>query len=56
MCYHIDSEVPPQEAPELMLPDQSPHSHVIYLQEKANRLWARQVDLKAAEAGLECQR
>jgi hypothetical protein len=56
MCYHIDSEVPPQEAPELMPSDQSPRSHVIYLQEKVNRLWARQVDLKDVEAGLECQR
>jgi hypothetical protein len=29
---------------------------VAYLQEKANRLRARQVDLEAAEAELECQR
>ena len=32
MCYHIDSEAQPKEAPELMPPDQSPRSHAPYLQ------------------------
>jgi hypothetical protein len=31
MCYHIDGEVPPEEAPKLTPLDQSPRSHVIYL-------------------------
>ena len=31
MCYHINGEVPPKEAPKLTLPDQSPHSRTIYL-------------------------
>jgi hypothetical protein len=29
---------------------------VIYLQEEEDHLWARQVDLEAAEAELKCQR
>jgi hypothetical protein len=36
--------------------DQSPHSHVAYLQEKADHLRARQVNLEAVEAELERQR
>jgi hypothetical protein len=38
MCYHIDGEVPLEEAPKLTPLDQSPYSHAIYLQEKADRL------------------
>ena len=52
MCYHINGE----EAPRLTPLDQSPRSHAAYLQEKRDRLWARQVDLEAAEAELEHQR
>ena len=56
MCYHIDGEVPANEAPKVMPPDQSPRSHVNYLQEKAARLQARRVDLEATKAKLERQR
>jgi hypothetical protein len=56
MCYHIDGEVPLEEAPELTPLDQSPHSHAIYLQEKVDCLRALHVDLEAAEAELERQR
>ena len=56
MCHHTDIEVLPKEAPRLTLPDQSPRNHVAYLQEKEDRLRARQVDLEATEAELECQR
>jgi hypothetical protein len=56
MCYHTDGELLLEEVPGLMPPDQSPRSRAIYLQEKADRLRARQVDLEAAEAELECQR
>jgi hypothetical protein len=31
MCYHIDDEVQPEEAPELMPLDLSPCSYVSYL-------------------------
>jgi len=31
MCYHINSEVLTEEAPELTPPDQSAHSHTNYL-------------------------
>jgi hypothetical protein len=47
MCYHIDDEVQPEEAPELITLDLSPCSHVSYLQEKADRLRNWQVDLEA---------
>jgi hypothetical protein len=56
MYYHIDNEVQPKEAPGLTPSDQSPRSHAANLQEKVNRLRARQVDLEAAEAELERQR
>jgi hypothetical protein len=56
MCYHINGEVPAEEAPELTPPDLSPRSHVNYLQEKANRLRARQEDLEATEAELRHQK
>jgi hypothetical protein len=56
MCYHIDGEVLPDEAPRLTPPDQSPHSHMAYLQEKADRLQARQVNLEAAKVELKHQR
>jgi hypothetical protein len=29
MCYHIDGEVPPEEAPKLTPPDQSPQRHAL---------------------------
>jgi len=54
MCYHIDGKDHAKEAPGLMSPNQSPRSRVAYLQEKADRLRARKVDLEAAEAELEC--
>jgi hypothetical protein len=38
MCYHIDGEVPIEEAPELTPSDLSPCSRVNYLQEKVDRL------------------
>ena len=56
MCYYINGEVPTDEAPKLMPPDLSPRSHTNYLQEKADRLRARQVDLEATEAEIEHQR
>jgi hypothetical protein len=56
MCYHIDGEVLVKEAPGLTPSDPSPRSRAAFLQEKEDRLWARQVDLEAAEAELECQR
>jgi len=56
MCYNIDGEDPTEEAPGLTPLDQSPHSLAAYLQEKADRLRARQVDLEATEAELERQR
>jgi hypothetical protein len=40
MCYHIDGEDPIEEAPMLMLPDQSTRSRANYLREKAARLQA----------------
>ena len=56
MWYHIDGEVLAEEALRLMPPNQSPHSHVAYLQEKEDHLWAWQVDLEVIEAEVECQR
>ena len=56
MCYHIDGEVLVEEAPRLTPLDQSPHSHMAYLQEKEDHLRAQQVDLEGIEAELECQR
>ena len=56
MCYNINYEDQPKEAPRLMPPDQSPCSHAIYLSEKADHLRARQVDLEAGEVELERQR
>jgi hypothetical protein len=41
MCYHINNEVLPKEASELMPLDQSPYSHATFLQEKADRLQSR---------------
>ena len=38
MCYNVDGEVLPKEAPGLMPQDQSPCSHAANLQEKADRL------------------
>jgi hypothetical protein len=55
MCYHIDGKVPTKEVHELMPLDQSPRSHVNYLQEKVARLQALQVDLEAAEVELKRQ-
>jgi hypothetical protein len=40
MCYHIDGEVQPEEAPGLTPSDQSPRNRAAYLQ-KADRLRAR---------------
>jgi hypothetical protein len=56
MCYHINGEVLAEEAPRLTPSDQSPCSCTTYLQEKEDHLRARQVDLEAVEAELECQR
>jgi hypothetical protein len=56
MCYHIDDEVLAEEVPRLTPSDQSPHSRSAYLQEKYDRLRARQVDLETAKAELERQR
>ena len=53
MCYHINSEVPTAKAPKLTPPDLSPRSRMNYLQEKADRLRAEQVDLEATEVELE---
>jgi hypothetical protein len=44
MCYHIDGEVLAEEAPGLTPLDHSPRSRLAYLQEKEERLRARQVD------------
>ena len=55
MCYHVDGDDHAEKAPRLTPPDESPCSRVAYLQEKADRLCARQVDLEAIEAELECQ-
>ena len=52
MCFHVDGDDLAEEAPRLMPLDLSPHSCVAYLQEKADRLHAHQVDLEAAEAEL----
>jgi hypothetical protein len=38
MCYHIDDEVPVEEAPELTPLDLSPYSRANYLQGKVDRL------------------
>ena len=38
MCYHIDGEDPVEEASDLTLWDQSPHSYANYLLEKVARL------------------
>jgi hypothetical protein len=56
MCYHIDGEVPADEALKLMPSDQGPRSHANHLWEKAARLQARQVDLEAIEEELKRQR
>jgi hypothetical protein len=56
MCYHIDGEVLAEEALGLTPPDHSPCSRSAYLQEKEERLRARQVDLETTEAELEHQR
>jgi hypothetical protein len=56
MCYHTNGEVLlEEEAPKLTPLDQSPR-RVAYLHEKVDHLRARQVDLEAAKAELECQR
>ena len=54
MCYHVDGDDLAEEVPGLTPRYQSPHSRTAYLQEKADRLRAGQVDLEATEAGLEC--
>ena len=41
MCYHIDCDIVSKEALGLTTSDQSPHSHMAYLQEKVDRLRAR---------------
>ena len=41
MSYHVDGDDLAEEAPGLTLSDQSPRSHVAYLQEKADRLHAQ---------------
>jgi hypothetical protein len=56
MCYHVDTEVPVDKAPEFTPLNLSPYSRTNHLQEKVDRLRARQVDLEAAEAELEHQR
>jgi hypothetical protein len=56
MCYHVDSEVPADKALEFTPLNLSPYSRTNYLQEKVDRLQARQVNLEATEAELEHQR
>jgi hypothetical protein len=40
-CFHIDGDNLANDASEVMLPDQSPHSHTEYLHEKATCLQSR---------------
>jgi hypothetical protein len=41
MCYHVHGDDLAEETPRLTPLDQSPHSHVAYLREKADCLRAQ---------------